>query len=297
MVECFVTLFRIVWMMNDLENCTISLFGWSEIRKKWYDEEWWFVIVDVVAVLTWSKNPKGYLKDLKRRDVLLAKGWGQIATPLSVSTKWWNQKLNCSNTKGILRVIQSIPSPRAEPFKLWLAKIWWERINEINNPSLSMERMIDTYKKKGYPKEWIDLRTRGVSVRKDLTDEWKNRWGKRSYGVLTNEIYQAYTGMKTKERKVLKWINEGNLRDGMTPTELILTMLAEQATTDITTARDVEWLSELKKASKDWGGVALSARRELTKQTWKDPVSDRNYIDEISFIPPKNSSNNPTKLA
>jgi len=283
--------------MNDLENKTISLFGWSEIRKKWHEGEWWFVMVDVVGVLSWSKNPKGYLKDLRRRDKALLEGWGQIATLLSIQTTWWKQKMSCANSEWILRVIQSIPSPRAEPFKLWLAKIWWERIDEINDPELSMKRMIDTYQKKGYPKEWIDVRTRGISVRKDLTDERKLRWGRRSYGVLTNEIYQAYAGMKNKERKELKWIQEWNLRDGMTPIELILTMLAEQATKDITSARDAEWLPELKEASKNGWGVALSARNELIKQTWQDPIGDNNYIDEISSIPPKNSSNKPTKLA
>lgn len=260
---------------------SIALFDGKEIRKTRHEEQWRFVIIDVVAVLSWSKDPKGYLKDMRRRDEVLSKGWGQIATPLAIQTAWGKQKINCANTEWTLRIIQSIPSPRAEPFKQRLAQLGKERIDEINDPELSMQRMIDIYEKKWYPKEWIDIRTRGISVRNDLTKERQERWWDRAYGLLTNEIYQAYAGMNNKERKEYKGMNEWNLRDGMSPTELILTMLAEQATTDITTARDAQWVPELKQAGKDGGGVAFTARKELEEQTGKDPISENNYLEEI----------------
>jgi hypothetical protein len=225
---------------------------------------------------------------------VLSKGWGQIATPLGIDTSWWKQQINCANTEWILRIIQSVPSPRAEPFKQWLATVGAERIDEINDPELSMQRMINTYEKKWYPKEWIDVRTRWISVRNDLTNERQERWWDRAYGLLTNEIYQAYAGMTNKEWKEHKWIDKGNLRDGMSPTELILTMLAEQATTDITTARDAQWVDELKKAGKDGGWVAFTARKELEDQTGKDPISEKNYLEEVKKK--KKISNSKKKL-
>lgn len=259
----------------------IALFEWKEVRKVMHDNEWRFVIVDVVAILTDSKDPQGYIKDMRRRDTQLSKGWGQIATLLEIETAWWKQKTNCANTSWILRIIQSIPSSRAEPFKQRLAHVWYERIQEINDPELSMQRMIATYEKKWYPKEWIDIRTRGIPVRKWLTKERDERWGDQAYGVLTNEIYKAYTGMNNKERMTHKWMKNWNLRDGMSPTELILTMLAEQATTDITKARDAKWVPSLKRSAKDGGGVAFKARQELMDQTGEDPITESNYLSEI----------------
>lgn len=264
------------------KNNKIALFEWKEIRKIIYNNEWFFVIVDVIEILTESTNPNQYIKDMRRRDNQLSEGWGQIATPLPIKTSWWTQKINCANTEGILRIIQSIPSPKAEPFKRWLAQVWYERIQEIEDPELSMKRMIDTYEKKWYPKDWIDIRLRGIPVRKWLTSEWDERWGEKSYGILTNEVYKAYSGMDNKTWMEHKWMKNWNLRDAMTPTELILTMLAEQATTDITQARDASWIPELKKASKDWGWVALKARLELKEQTGKDPITDKNFLWEIT---------------
>lgn len=194
---------------------SIALFEWKEVRKVRYNEERWFVIIDVVAVLTDSKDPQWYVKDMRRRDSQLSEGWGQIATPLEIVTAWGKQKTNCANTSWILRIIQSIPSPRAEPFKQRLAQVWYERIQEINDPELSMQRMIQTYEKKWYPKEWIDIRTRGIPVRKWLTKERDERWGDQAYGILTNEIYKAYTGMDNKDRMAHKGMKHGNLRDGM----------------------------------------------------------------------------------
>ena len=180
-----------------------------------------------------------------------------------------------------MRIIQSISSPKAEPFKQWLAQVGYERIQEINDPELSMQRMIETYEKKWYPKEWIDIRTRWIPVRKWLTQERDERWWDKAYGILSNEIYKAYAGMDNKERMTHKQMKSWNLRDGMNPTELILTMLAEQATTDITKSRDAKGISSLKKASKDGWWVAFKARKELQEQTGIDPITNKNYLTEI----------------
>jgi len=264
-----------------MENNKIALFEWKEVRKVIHNHEWWFVIVDVIEILTDSKDPSGYIKDMRRRDEEISKGWGQIATPLAIKTSWGKQKLNCANTEWILRIIQSIPSPKAEPFKRWLAQVWYERIREIENPELSMTRMIETYEKKWYPKDWIDIRTRSIPVRKWLTNEWDQRWWEKAYWILTNEVYKAYSGMNNEEWKKFKWLEKWNLRDTMTPTEIILTMLVEQAATDITKVRNADWLLELKKASKDWGWVAMKARQELIEQTWNDPITKNNYLGEV----------------
>ncbi|MCJ7616751.1 MAG: Bro-N domain-containing protein [Desulfobacterales bacterium] len=170
----------------------IALFQKREIRRTIHNNEWWFVIADVIGALTDSIDPQGYIKDMRRRDPELSKGWGQIATPLSVKTSGGKQKLNCANTEGIFRIIQSIPSPRVEPLKRWLARVGKERIDEIENPELAMVRMQELYEKKGYPKEWIDKRMRGIAVRQDLTDEWKNRGARNSleYGVVQTFVSQ-----------------------------------------------------------------------------------------------------------
>jgi len=260
----------------------IALFEWEEVRKTIYNDEWWFVISDVVKILTQSKDPSWYIKDMRRRNESLSEGWGQIATPLEINTAGWKQKINCANTEWILRIIQSIPSPRAEPFKKWLAKVWYERIQEIEDPELAMNRMIETYEKKWYPKDWIDIRTRWIPVRKWLTNEWDERWWDKWYWILINEVYKAYSWMNNTDWKKSKWMKKShNLRDWMTPTELILTMLAEQSTTDITKSRDAKWMWELKKASKDWGWVAFKARQELIEQTGNDPISKENYLEEV----------------
>jgi DNA-damage-inducible protein D len=265
--------------MNN-EKHSIALFHGKEIRKAWYQDEWRFVILDVVAVLSESKNPSWYLKDMRKRDSILSEGWGQIATLLSIQTPWWKQNINCANTQWILRIIQSIPSPNAEPFKQRLAQVGYERIQEINDPELSMQRMIAVYEQKWYPKERIEMRMRWIPVRKWLTKERDERWWERAYGVLTNEIYKAYAGMDAQEWMEKKWVKNGNLRDGMSPTELILTMLAEQATTDITKARDTKWVPWLKKSAKDGWWVAWKARQELIEQTGKDPITGNNYLEE-----------------
>jgi DNA-damage-inducible protein D len=216
-----------------MENNKIAIFEWIEFRKELYNGNWFFSIIDIVWYLSWSKNPRWYWSDLKRKlnvegfDIELSEKIVQLKLLSSDGKKY---ATDCTDTETILRIIQSIPSPKAEPFKRWLAQVWYERIQEIENPELSMKRMIDTYEKKWYPKEWIDIRLRGIPVRKWLTNEWDDRWWDKAYWILTNEVYKAYSGMTNEEWKNFKWLEKWNLRDAMTPTELILTMLAEQAT-------------------------------------------------------------------
>jgi DNA-damage-inducible protein D len=197
--------------MNTEEDNKPALFEGQRIRKTLYEGAWWFVIVDVVAALTNSSNPSGYLRDMRRRDPSLAetfKGGGQFAPPLALEfpTAGGPQKIQCWNTEGIFRLIQSIPSPKAEPFKRWLARVGKERIDEIDNPELAMARMQELYEKKGYPKEWIDKRLRGIAVRQDLTDEWKDRGVKTTieYAILTNEIMQGAFGLKVDAYKQVR---------------------------------------------------------------------------------------------
>ena len=224
----------------------VTLFEKREVRRVWHENQWWFVITDVIAILTDSVNPAEYFKKLRKRDPelgkLYAKGGGQIVPPLGLEfiTAGGKQKLVCWNTEGMIRMIQSVPSPKAEPFKRWLARVGKERIDEINNPELAMERMRQLYQKKGYPKNWIDKRTRGIAVRQDLTEEWQNRGAKQSieFAILTNEIMQGAFDMKVEQYKNLKGLDKENLRDHMNDIELILTMLAEATTTKIHRDRD-----------------------------------------------------------
>lgn len=267
-----------------MKNEKLALFEWKEVRKTIHNNEWWFSIIDIIDLLNVSwREARKYWSDLKNKltDEWFSEVSEKIGQLKLLASDWKMRLTDCANTETCLRIIQSIPSPKAEPFKKWLAKVWYERIQEIENPELSMNRMIETYEKKWYPKEWIDIRTRWIPVRKWLTNEWDERWWDKAYGILTNEVYKAYSWMTNEEWKNFKWMKNWNLRDSMTPTELILTMLAEQATTDITKIRNAEWLPELKKASKDWGWVAFKARQELLEQTWRDPITKNNYLGEV----------------
>jgi len=205
------------------------VFQEKAIRRTWHNEEWWFAIVDVVAVLTDSVQPEGYVKDLRRRDKELAKGWGQIATPLRIETEGGVQRVNCANTEGLFRIIQSIPSPKAEPFKRWLAQVGYERVKEIENPELAGARARELYQAKGYPQAWIEKRLRSISIRGELTDEWKQRGVQegREYSILTAEIARATFGVTPDAHSRLKGLDKvktgNNLRDHMTDLELILT--------------------------------------------------------------------------
>jgi methylphosphotriester-DNA--protein-cysteine methyltransferase len=262
-------------------NMEIDIFRGKEIRRILHNDEWWFVILDIVAVLTDSVNPSGYIKDMRRRDKELAKGWGQIATPLSIETPGGKQKLNCANTEGIFRLIQSIPSPKAEPFKRWLAKVGYERVQEIEDPELATKRSRELYRAKGYSDDWIEKRMRGIAIRAELTDEWKNRdvGGNREYAILTAEISKATFGMTPSEYKNLKQLDRENLRDHMGDLELIFSMLGEAATTEITRTQDAQGFSENRSAAHKGGRIAGDARVELEKESGRKVVSNENYLD------------------
>lgn len=259
----------------------LAIFQEKEIRKIYHKDEWWFSLEDVVFALTDSKNPKDYISKIKRRDTELKEGWGQIVHPLEIDTKWWKQKANCINTRWAFRIIQSIPSKKAEPFKQWLAKVWYERIQEIENPEIAMDRMQSIYEQKGYSKEWIDKRLRWVAVRKDLTDEWDDRSiEKKEYWILTAEISRATFWMTPSQYKSHKWLTKKsqNLRDHMTDLELIFTMLWEASTTEIMRNQDSKWFYQIKWASKQWWEIAWNARKQLEEKTKKKVVSKTNYL-------------------
>ncbi len=235
--------------------------------------------MDVVAALTDSVQPDGYIKDMRRRDPELSKGWGQIATPLSVKTLGGQQKLNCANTEGIFRIIQSIPSPKAEPFKRWLARVGYERIQEIENPELATKRTRALYKAKEYSDEWIEKRMRGIAIREELTDQWRKRGirEQKEYEILTAEISKATFGMTPSIYKKHKGLKRENLRDHMTDLELIFSMLGEASTKEIAVNKDAQGFVENKQAALEGGTVAGNARRELEHKSGKKIISQENY--------------------
>ncbi|MFA6404889.1 MAG: Bro-N domain-containing protein [Candidatus Paceibacterota bacterium] len=259
----------------------IALFKRKEIRKVIHNDEWWFVISDVIQALTDTVQPSGYIKDMRRRDPELAKGWGQIATPLTVNTIGGPQNILCANTESLFRIIQSIPSPKAEPFKRWLAKVGYERIKEIENPEMATKRTRILYKLKGYSDEWIEKRMRGIAIREELTDEWKERGAreKRDFEILTAEISKAAFGVTPSEYKKLKGLRRENLRDHMDDFELIFTMLGERSTTEIHRNEDSHGKEKLKKDAKIGGDIAGGARRKLEEKLHRSLVSSKNYLN------------------
>ena len=265
--------------MTSKEVAKLAMFEGKQIRKTIHNDEWWFSVADVVEVLTDTPNATDYIKKIRKRDDELAKGWGQIVTPLWLTTEGGRQKVNCANTEGLFRIIQSIPSPKAEPFKRWLAKVGYERIKEIEDPELAQERMKQLYEQKGYPKEWIDKRLRGIAVRQDLTDEWQQRGAKNSleYAILTNEIMQGAFDLKVDEYKAVKGLERENLRDHMTDIELILTMLAEATTTKLHRDRRTQGFAPLKKDAQDGGAVAGRTRKDIEEQGGTPVVSPANF--------------------
>ncbi len=274
--------------MSTGKDKKLAVFEGKRIRKTLHEDEWWFVVEDVVLALIESRDPKQYIQRMKQRDPELGKGWVQIVRTLSILTEGGPQKLNCAKTEGIFRLIQSIPSPKAEPFKHWLARVGKERIDEIENPELAMARMQELYEKKGYPKEWIDKRLRGIAVRQDLTDEWQNRGARTTleYAILTNEIMQGAFGLKVEEYKQVKDLERENLRDHMTDIELILTMLAEATTTKIHRDRDSQGMVPLKKDAQDGGAVAGRTRKDIEAQTGQPVISADNF-KQLSARKPK----------
>ncbi len=283
----------------------ITVFEGKEVRRTWHDEQWYFVIVDVVQVLTDSKQPEGYIKDMRRRDAELGKGWGQIATPLSIETMGGIQKVNCSNLTGIFRIIQSIPSPKAEPFKQWLAKVGQERIEEIQDPERAILRAKNIYTQKGHTEDWISKRMRGINVRNTLTGEWSDRGAKEGleFAILTNEIYQGTFDMNAQAIKEYKKLSkQDNARDHMNELELILTMLGEATTTELSRNRDSKGFSSLQKDSREGGNVAGDARKTIESKTGKKVATSENFLPkQKKVITSRNAktlqkTNNPKKL-
>ena len=266
---------------NAIDASKIAVFKGKEIRKTIHDNEWWFSVVDVVAALTDSPTPRQYWGKVKQRefiDLQLSPIWVQLKIEATDGKKY---DTDCANTEGIFRIIQSIPSPKAEPFKRWLAKVGYERVQEIENPELAIKRTRATYRIKGYSDEWIEKRMRGIEARKNLTDEWEKRGikGQDEYSILTSEISKAAFGLTPEEYKKHKGLDKPNenLRDHMTDLELIFSMLGEAATTEIAQKRDVVGFEPNKKAAKDGGMVAGNARKDLEKQSGRKVVSAVNY--------------------
>jgi DNA-damage-inducible protein D len=262
----------------------VALFQEQSIRRTWHQDQWWFAIVDVVAVVSESAQPEGYLRDLRRRDKELAKGWGQIAHPLRIATEGGIQRINCASTEGLLRIIQSMPSPRAEPFKRWLAQVGYERIQEIEDPELASVRARDLYDAKGYPKEWIEKRLRSIAIRGELTDEWKQRGvdeGKE-YAILTAEIARATFGITPGEHSKVKGLDKvktgNNLRDHMTDLELIFTMLGEASTTEITRRKNAQGFPANRSTAREGGTIAGDARKALEAKSGQPVVNPGNHL-------------------
>ena len=274
-------------MKRQLEDTTrIALFKGRRIRRTLYQREWWFVVEDVVLALIDSNDPKQYIQRMKNRDSELSKGWVQIVHTLFMETSGGKQKMICANTEGIFRIIQSIPSPKAEPFKRWLARIGYERVKEIEDPELATKRTRMLYKLKGYPDDWIEKRMRGIAIREELTDEWQKRGAQeqRDYEILTAEISKATFGVTPSQYKDLKRLKRENLRDHMDDLELIFTMLGERSTTEIHRNEHSRGVPKLKSDAKAGGEIAGGARRNLEKRLGRSIVSKKNYLPYIKRL-------------
>ncbi|MCF0242081.1 MAG: Bro-N domain-containing protein [Treponema sp.] len=277
-------------MQNNHPEQKVKLFEDKKIRSEWDENEqqWYFSVIDVVEVLTDSVNPRDYWFKMKKR-VHLEDGieLSTICRQLKMQSsdgKFYNT--DCADVRSLLRIIQSIPSPKAEPFKQWLAKVGYERILEIENPELAQDRMKDLYEQKGYSKDWIDKRLRGIAIRQNLTDEWKERGIEKQsdYAILTAEISKATFGLTPTEYKAVKGLTKKNqnLRDHMTDLELIFTMLGERVTTEISQQEKPETFSENKKVAKRGGKVAGVARKQTEKELGHSVISNENFLENIS---------------
>ena len=265
----------------------IKLFQDKKIRSVWNDDEeqWYFSVYDVVEALTDSNDPKQYIKRMRSRDEALNLNWGTICTPLEmIALDGKRRKVQAANIKGLFRIIQSIPSPKAEPFKQWLATVGYERMLEIENPELAQERMKELYEKKGYPKDWIDKRLRGIAIRQNLTDEWKKRGitEERDFAILTAEISKATFGMTPSEYKEYKGLTKKNqnLRDHMDDLELIFTMLGERVTTEISEKEQPDTFAKSKNIARRGGNVAGKAREATEKELGRSVISDKNFLPD-----------------
>jgi len=263
----------------------IKLFESKHIRSIWNDNEqkWYFSVQDVVAVLTESVDVKQYIKKMLSRDEMLKSNWGTICTLVEMkAADGKNRKTQTADTKGLLRIIQSISSPKAEPFKQWLATVGADRLEEIENPELATKRAREIYKSKGYSDDWIEKRMRSIAIREELTDEWKNRGvlEQRDYAILTAEISKATFGLTPSEYKSLKGLKSQNLRDHMTDLELIFSMLGEASTKEIVVNTNPKGFDANKKAAKSGGKIAGDARKQLEIKSGKKVISSQNYLPE-----------------
>ena len=284
-------------MKNKSEQSSkIVLFQSRKIRRVWHNNEWFYSVVDIVEVLTESANPTDYLKKIRKRDEELGVYLGTNCPQVEMLTETGKKrKMLTGSTKDVFRIIQSIPSPKAEPFKRWLAKVGKERLDEIENPELAQERMKEIYEKKGYPKDWIDKRLRGMAIRQNLTGEWKEReiQSQKDYSILTAEISKATFGITPSEYRKLKNIPEkskSNLRDNMTDLELIFTMLGEKVTTEISQNEKPKGMPQNKKVAKRGGGVAGKARKETEKELGRSVISEENFLSEADEVKKLNPS-------
>ena len=263
----------------------VKIFEGSQIRSVWDNEreEWYFSVVDVIGSLTESNNPRDYWYRVKKR--MSEEERSELSTfcrQLKLkSTDGKSYKTDVADMQGIFRIIQSVPSPKAEPFKMWLAEVGKERIDEIIDPELTIDRALEGYARKGYSREWINQRLQAIQVRKELTDTWQDHGVKagNEYAILTNEISKAWSGMTTREYKDFKGLKKENLRDNMSTTELILNMLAETATKDIAEATDPQGLEENKQVAQDGGSIAGDARKSIEARTGKPVITSKNAID------------------
>lgn len=267
----------------------IKLFEGKQIRSAWDNEkeEWCFSIIDIVGVLTDSKDPGAYWRKLKQR--LNEEGNEVVTICHTLKMQAADGKMretDVADMQGIFRIIQSVPSPKAEPFKMWLAEVGKERIDEIIDPELTIDRALNTYLKKGYSREWINQRLQAIQVRKELTDTWQDHGVKagKEYAILTNEISKAWSGMTTREYKNLKGLKKENLRDNMSTLEIVLNMLAEATTTELTKTKNPQGLDENKKVAKDGGSIAGNARKEIEKETGHPVITSKNAIDFAKLI-------------
>lgn len=265
--------------MNEQDK--IQLFENQTIRTAWdaEQEEWYFSVVDVVRALTDSADPKQYIKKMRSRDPELGGKWGTICTPVEmVAADGKKRKIQAANIEGLLRIIQSIPSPKAEPFKLWLAQVGRERIEETIDPEQAIDRALETYQRKGYSPDWIHQRILAIRVRNELTAEWQTRGVEqgREYAILTDEITRAWSGMTTKQYKQLKGLKKQNLRDNMSTAEIVLNMLAEVATTELSKGQQPEGFAENKEVARRGGRIAGQARQAIEADSGQPVITSQN---------------------
>ena len=263
-----------------MEN-KVKVFENKQIRTLWNEteEEWYFSVVDVVKLLTDSADPKQYIKKMRSRDTELASKWGTICTPVEmVGADGKRRKIQAAKTKNILRIIQSVPSPKAEPFKMWLAQVGGERLDEIADPEKAILRGADFYRAKGYTEGWINQRLQTIEMRKELTDEWKARGIEREkdYAILTNEMTKAWSGLSVQEYKQFKGLKKENLRDNMTNIELVLNMLAEVTTTALSKQEQPETFEENKRVAREGGATAKEARNAVERRLGQSVISPLN---------------------